>query len=59
MGVSREGLTQETLAKTSSLHPVLTLHIPIMCKAHASLHGKLTCELPVKTAFVFNFLESS
>ena len=56
MGVSREGLTQETLAKTSYLHPVLTLRIPIMCKAHASLHGKLTRELLTKTALVFNCL---
>ena len=48
-GISREGLTCETLAKTSYLHPVLTLRIPIMCRAHASLHGMLTRELPVKT----------
>ena len=48
-GVSRESLTRKTLAKTSCLHPVLTLRIPIMCRAHASLCGMLTCELPVKT----------
>ena len=48
-GVSWEGLTRETLAKTSCLHPVLTLRIPVMCRAHASLHGILTCELPAKT----------
>ena len=58
-GVSREGFTREILTKTSCLHPVLTLHIPVMCRAHASLRGKLTRELPTKTALVFNSLESS
>ena len=29
--VSREGLTRETLAKTNSHHPVMTLRIPVMC----------------------------
>ena len=53
-GVSREGLTYEILAKTSCLHLVLTLRIPVMCRAHASLCGKLTRELPAKTALVFN-----
>ena len=53
--VSREGLTRETFAKTSCLHPVLTLRILIMCRAHASLHRKLTHELPVKIASVFNW----
>ena len=57
--VSREGLTHEILAKTSCLHPVLTLCIPIMCRAHTSLRGKLTHELPSKTTLVFNCLESS
>ena len=59
MGISQEGLTHETLAKTSCLHPVLTLCIPVICRAHASLHKKLTHELPTKIALVFNCLESS
>ena len=58
-GILREGLTRETLAKTSYLHPVLTLCIPIMCRAHASLHEKLTRKLPAKPTSVFNFLKSS
>ena len=47
--ISREGLTHKTLTKTSCLHPVLTLRISVMCRAHASLCGMLTCELPAKT----------
>ena len=35
--------------KHSYLHPVLTLHIPIMCRAHASFREMLSRELPVKT----------
>ena len=58
-GMSREGLTCETLAKTSCHHPVLTLRIPVMCRAHALLRGKLTRKMPSKTALVFNCLESS
>ena len=54
-GVSREGLTCETLVKISCLHPVLTLRIPVMCRAHASLCGKFTRKLPVKTVLVFNW----
>ena len=49
VGVLREGLTNEILARHSYLHPVLTLRIPVMCKAHASLHGKLSREIPVRT----------
>ena len=48
MGVSQEGLTCEVLMRHSCLHLVLTLHIPIMCKAHASLRGKLSCEIPAR-----------
>ena len=59
VGISREGLTCETFAKPSCHQPVLTLRIPIMCGAHTSLRGKLTRELPAKTALVFNCLESS
>ena len=51
MGVSREGLTYELLAK----HPwniltlsILTLRIPIMCKAHASLRRMLSHEIPAR-----------
>ena len=54
-GISQEGPTCETLAKSSCLHPVLILHIPVMCRAHASLREKLTRKLPVKTALVFNW----
>ena len=49
MGVSREGLTREILARHSCLHPLLTLRIPIMCKAHASLRRNLSCEIPTRT----------
>ena len=48
-GVSWEGLTRKILVKINCLYPVLTLCIPIMCKAHASLCGMLTCELLAKT----------
>ena len=48
-GVSREGLTYEILARHSYLHLVLTLRIPVMCKAHASLRGKLSHEIPTRT----------
>ena len=58
-GVLREGLTPEILAKTSCLHPILTLRITVVCRAHASLRGKLTRKLPPKTPLVFNSLESS
>ena len=59
VGISQEGLTHETLAKTNCHHPVLTLRIPVICRAHASLREKPTRELPAKTALVFNCLESS
>ena len=55
-GISREGLTRETLAKTSCLHPILTLCILVICKAHASLRGKLNHEILMKTALVFKRL---
>ena len=58
-GVSREGLACETLMKTSCLHPVLTLRIPVMCRAHASLREMLTRELPAKTLQSSISLESS
>ena len=55
-GVSRDGLTREILAKTSCLHPVLTLRILVMCKTHASLrkdaYSRATCE----NTLVFNAL---
>ena len=47
-GVSWEGLTREILARHNCIHPVLTLHIPVMCKAHASLRGKLSREIPAR-----------
>ena len=46
-GVSPEGLTRETLVRYSYLH-LYTLRIPIMCKAHASLRGKLSRETPAR-----------
>ena len=49
VGVSREGLTREILAKHNCLHPALTLCILVMCKAHASFCGMLSRELPAKT----------
>ena len=49
VGVSRESLTCEILSRHSCIHLVLTLRIPIMCKAYASLHGKLSHEIPVRT----------
>ena len=59
VGILQEGLTCKTLTKSSYQHSVMTLHIPIMCQAHASLCGKATCELPMKISLVFNCLESS
>ena len=47
--VSQEGLTRELLTKHGCLHPVLTLIIPIMCRAHASFRRMLSCELLMKT----------
>ena len=43
--VSREGLTHETQLSPS----VLTLYIPVICRAHASFRGMLSHELPAKT----------
>ena len=57
--VSQVRPSHETLAKTSYHHPILTLRIPVMCRAHASLHRKPTHELPTKTVSVFNCLKSS
>ena len=47
--VPREGLTCELLVKHSYHHPVLTLRIPVMCRAHALFCGMLSRELPMKT----------
>ena len=44
--------TRETQLSPS----ILTLRIPVMCKAHASLCWMLSCELPMKTSSVFNSL---
>ena len=49
VSVSREGLTHELLAKHSYIHPILTLRIPVICKAHASFRGMLSHELSTKT----------
>ena len=59
MWLFRRQASHETLAKTSCLHPILTLRIPVICRAHASLREKPTRELPAKTALVFNCLKSS
>ena len=48
--VSRKG--RETQLSPS----VLTLRIPVMCRAHASFRGMLRRELPAKNSFVFNCL---
>ena len=48
-GVSRESLTRKILARHNCLHPVLTLRIPVMCKAHASLCGMLSHKIPART----------
>ena len=47
--VSREGLTREILARHNYLHPGLTLRIPVMWKAHASLGGNLSHKIPTRT----------
>ena len=44
--------TRETQLSPS----VLTLRILVMCKAHASLRGMLSHELPTKTSSIFNCL---
>ena len=43
--VSWEGLTREIQLSPS----VLTFHIPVMCRAHASFRGMLSRELLAKT----------
>ena len=55
-GVSREGLTRKILARHNCLHLVPTLLILVMCKAHASLRGKLSCKILTKTSSIFNSL---
>ena len=57
--ILREGLTRKTLAKTNCHHPIMTLRIPVMCWAHASLRKKDTQELPAKTSLSSICLESS
>ena len=47
--VLSEGLTREILSRHNCLYPALTLRIPVMCKAHASLRGKLNHEIPART----------
>ena len=56
VGVSREGLTRKILARHNCLHLVPTLLILVMCKAHASLRGKLSCKILTKTSSIFNCL---
>ena len=53
VGILRQGLTRETLAKTSYHHPVLTLRIPVMYWAYASLHEKASRKLPAKISLLF------
>ena len=49
VSVLRKSLTCKLLAKDSCLHLVLTLCIPVMCRAHASFRRMLNRELPGKT----------
>ena len=44
--------TRETQLSPS----ILSLHIPVMCKAHALLHGMLSHEIPAKASSIFNRL---
>ena len=44
--------TRETQLSPS----VLTLRIPVMCRAYALLRGMLSHEIPAKTSLVFNSL---
>ena len=46
--VSQEGLTHKLLVKYNCHYPVLTLHILVMCRAHASFRGMFSRELPAK-----------
>ena len=55
-GVSQESLIREILTRHSCLRPVLTLHILVMCNAHASFRRMLNHELPAKTSLVFSCL---
>ena len=52
VGVSRGCLARRLYSqdtRETQLSPsVLTLHIPVMCKAHASLRGMLSRELPTR-----------
>ena len=44
-------------ARETQLSPsVLSLCIPVMCRAHALFRGMLSCEIPTKTSSVFNSL---
>ena len=43
-------------SKTQLSPSVLTLRIPVMCKAHASLWRKLSLKIPARTSSVFNSL---
>ena len=57
--ISRVSCGKALPAKHSCHHPILTLHIPVMCRAHASLRKMLTHELPAKTLQSSICLESS
>ena len=48
-GVSREGFTTRDTRETQLSPSVLTLRIPVMCRAHVSFCRMLSCELPAKT----------
>ena len=43
-------------SETQLSQSVLTLRIPVMCRAHALLRGMLSREKPTKTSSVFNSL---
>ena len=55
-GVSREGFTTRDTRETQLSPSVLTLRIPVMCRAHALLRGMLRREMLAKTSSVFNSL---
>ena len=48
-GVSREGLTTRDTRETQLSPSVLTLRIPVMCRAHVLFRRMLSRELSAKT----------
>ena len=48
--ISREDLTREDTHENQLSPFVMTLRIPVMCRAHASLHRKTSHEILAKTS---------